>query len=491
MSPLRGTTRQLLQLTARAVFANPFGEERRRLDLELSHAPAALARGEVVDRVLARVDRELAALGGRRPVSIEDYAGEDRELVELGILFALFHRHADAFDTLIRAESAADERPLPVEFARQAFADFAAHGFSDEEARRSFAIFWQMRRAFHFIEHSLTGECPSMVRLRESLWNNVFTCDLRLYARLLHRSMEDFSTFLVGETGTGKGTAAAAIGRSGFIAFDARRGRFSASFVDAFLAINLSAFPPSLIESELFGHEKGAFTGAIERHQGVFERALAHGSIFLDEIGEVDATTQIKLLNVLQERSFRPVGSHRTLRFEGRVIAATNRDVASLRQSGRFREDFFYRLCSDVIELPPLRQRIAEDRGELRRLLGDIVRGIVGEDDAALVAAIQRVVSTELPADYAWPGNVRELEQCARRVLVTRHYRPEPRAAAADANALLAATGDGSWSADDLLARYCGALWRRLGSYEAVAERIGVDRRTVKRYVLKDEAVAD
>src|SRR5262249_11429725 len=127
------------------------------------------------------------------------------------------------------------------------------------------------------------------------------------------------------------------------------------------------------------------FTGAIERHRGVFERSLRHGAIFLDEIGEVGLPTQIKLLNVLEDRSFRPVGSHRSLRFEGRVIAATNRDLAALRRSGAFRDDFYYRLCSDVIEVPSLRRRIAEDPGELRRLLESIILNIVGEEDASLV----------------------------------------------------------------------------------------------------------
>jgi hypothetical protein len=386
MTPLRGTVRDFLALVARAVFENPFGEERRRVDLELSRAPATLGRGEVVDRVLARLDAELAALGGRRPLDVQSYSGEDREWVELALLFALFHRYADDFDALIRREIRAEERPLEVDFAERALADFATHGFGKEEAEHYFSIFWQMRRAFHFIEHTLVGECPSMVRLRESLWNGVFTHDLRLYARLLHRSMEDFSTFLTGETGTGKGTAAAAIGRSGFIPFDRRRHRFGASFADAFVSLNLSAFPASLLESELFGHEKGAFTGAIERHRGVFERAERHGAIFLDEIGEVDTTTQIKLLNVLEERTFRPVGSHRTLRFEGRVIAATNGDVAELRSSGAFRDDFFYRLCSDVIELPTLRQRVAEDRGRVRCQIG---RGGGGRDQPRAAGGIR------------------------------------------------------------------------------------------------------
>src|SRR5678815_4546992 len=197
-----------------------------------------------------------------------------------------------------------------------------------------------------------------MKELRRQLWQNVFTHDMRRYERHLWNRMEDFSTMLLGETGTGKGAAAAAIGRSGFIPFDEKHRCFAESFTRSFISLNLSQFPETLIESELFGHCKGAFTGAVEAHEGVFTRCSPHGAIFLDEIGDVSVPIQIKLLQVLQERTFCPVGSHEPLRFRGRVIAATNRSLDSLRKRDLFRQDFFYRLCSDMIEVPPLRLRL-------------------------------------------------------------------------------------------------------------------------------------
>ncbi|GAI37824.1 unnamed protein product, partial [marine sediment metagenome] len=198
-----------------------------------------------------------------------------------------------------------------------------------------------------------------------NLWNNIFTHDIRYYERYLWDKMEDFSTLLVGPTGSGKGAAAAAIGRSGFIPFDDRKQAFAESFTKTFIPVNLSQYPETLLESELFGHTKGAFTGAVASHDGLFALCGPHGSIFLDEIGDINPQVQIKLLQILEERIFSPVGSHKKLYFHGRVIAATNRSIEQLRRQGRFRDDFYYRLCSDCIVVPALQQRIRENPDEL------------------------------------------------------------------------------------------------------------------------------
>jgi transcriptional regulator with PAS, ATPase and Fis domain len=300
--------------------------------------------------------------------------------------------------------------------------------------------------------------------------------------------MEDFSTLLLGETGTGKGAAAAAIGRSGLIPYDERRGCFAESFTRSFVAINLSQFPQALIESELFGHKKGAFTGAIDHHDGVFARCSAHGAIFLDEIGDVSVPSQIKLLQLLQDRTFSPVGGHETLRFRGRVIAATNRPIDDLRRRGEIRDDFFYRLCSDVITLPPLRQRIEEDPSELERLVAVVVVRLTGDESPELTRHVSDALATTPGPRYRWPGNVRELEQAVRRVMITRRYDGETASPTTGSGPDIAADVEaGALTADELLSAYCARLYEKLGTYGAVAQRTRLDRRTVKKYIQSHE----
>jgi transcriptional regulator with PAS, ATPase and Fis domain len=214
----------------------------------------------------------------------------------------------------------------------------------------------------------------------------------------------------------------------------------------------------------------------------VLARCSPHGAIFLDEIGDVTVPVQIKLLQVLQERTFSPVGSREVASFRGRVIAATNRSLTELRSRGLCPDDFYYRLCSDAITVPPLRQRLAEDRRELDDLLQHLLARMTGESTPALVARIRSALETSAGRDYAWPGNVRELEQAVRRVLLTGRYEPEI-AARDRARTLAAAVESGSLDADALLAGYCALHYERCRNLEEVARRTGIDRRTAQRYI--------
>ncbi|MBD3242086.1 MAG: sigma-54-dependent Fis family transcriptional regulator [Chitinivibrionales bacterium] len=481
---LRPEERELFGLVAQASVANQFSAEREQLDRRIAGVGKEVAFDDLLGHVRARVGGMLDVLRAEGRYDIRQYGGRDRELVELTLLFDLFHEYMPLFDRLIERQADELARPPQVRFADKVLTQFDSYGFSRDEALVYFAIFFQLRRAYYFIVQRLVGSAPCMQKLRTDLWYNVFTIDQPFYKRCLMRRMEDFSTLLLGGTGTGKGTAAAAIGRSGFIPFDPQRGTFEESFTRAFVAINLSQYPPGLIESELFGHRKGAFTGAVESHDGVFSRCSPHGSIFLDEIGDVEVPLQIKLLQVLQERTFTPVGSHERRRFSGRVIAATNRDIGELRREKRFRDDFYYRLCSDVIVMPSLQQRIAEDPGELDALIRHLVRHIAGVDEPTVAARVRAVIDRRLGPTYPWPGNVRELEQCVRRVLLRNDYEGDRRAEAGDTlGRLLDDIRAETIDASALLARYCLLLYERHGTYEAVAAISGLDRRTVKKYV--------
>jgi len=401
------------------------------------------------------------------------------------VLFHYFYLFREKFDQFILEQMEAGDNSLKVPFAPEALSFLRKKGLNTEESTRYFALSYQLRRAYFFINRRLVGRSPAMTKLRFNPWNNVFTHNIDLYERFLISRMEDFSTLFLGETGTGKGIAAMALGCSGFIPFNEKKRSFLESFTRSFVSINLSQYPDTLIESELFGHKKGAFTGAVKDHIGVFGRCSPYGAILLDEIGEVQPHLQIKLLQVLQERVFLPVGSHRKSRFQGRVIAATNTPIETLRSRKGFRDDFYYRLSSDIITVPPLRKRIQEDPDELQDLLSFTIKKMIGVPSPEMIHMTKNVINTSLGPDYKWPGNVRELEQCVRRVILSRGYEGDW--VTPDANDLEShlkqGIETGNLDAQQLLSGYCSMLYRRFGTFEEVARRTNLDRRTVKKYI--------
>lgn len=480
---MQAEDREFFQKLKKAAFSNPFGEERQRVDLELTGLSDKESNDTVLAALVARVEGKIKAARESSSFREPKPRREDGTLLQYGLLFFLFHTYCEAFDRHIEEQIQTGVPPCRVAFAAEALRQFAGFGFTRQEALRYFALFFQMRRAYYFI-NGIAGKSDCITKLKSSLWDNIFTKDIALYNDYLWEKMEDFSTLLLGETGTGKGLAAAAIGRSGFIPFHERSGTFKESFTQAFVSINLSQFPEQLIESELFGHRKGAFTGAVDDHKGVLARCSPCGAIFLDEVGDVSVPIQIKLLHVLQERSFTPVGSHKQERFSGRVIAATNKNIMKLRETGEFRDDFYYRLCSDIIEVPPLCRRLAEDPGELDIILSFIVKRILHKSSSALVGKVKTYLKKNQPKGYSWPGNVRELEQCVRSVLLKNSYRWHIEAPSLDAFKRESSLSENdSLTGQGILSDYCRALYRRLGSYEAVARVTRLDRRTVKKYI--------
>ncbi len=209
----------------------------------------------------------------------------------------------------------------------------------------------------------------------------------------------DITLLLLGENGTGKDLVARAIHEA------------SARRKGEFVAVNCASIPANLLESELFGHEKGAFTDAIDRHVGMFERADG-GTIFLDEIAEMPMAMQAKLLRVLQEKSFTRVGGVRTVRTNARVIAATNRDLEGEVEAGRFRMDLFYRLNVISIQIPPLRDRPQDIKPLVEHFLRRYAEEFRSPERTMSEEAIARLM------EYRWPGNVRELENVVKNAMV-------------------------------------------------------------------------
>jgi len=220
-----------------------------------------------------------------------------------------------------------------------------------------------------------------------------------LFALIRSLAQTDVSVLIQGETGTGKELIARAIHYN-----SPRRSR-------RFVAVNCGALAETLLQSELFGHEKGAFTGADARRKGIFEVADG-GTLFLDEIGEISPSTQVRLLRVLQDGEFQRVGGSETIRVNVRILSATNQDVEELVKTGRFRQDLYYRLNVFPIRVPPLRER-AEDIpllvdhfiGIANRKLRKSIRGVSPDGMSVLIA-------------HQWPGNVRELENVVQRTMV-------------------------------------------------------------------------
>jgi DNA-binding NtrC family response regulator len=218
---------------------------------------------------------------------------------------------------------------------------------------------------------------------------------LAVWKAIGRAASSNVSVLITGESGTGKELVARAIHEHG-----ARKGA-------PFIAVNIAALPATLVESELFGHEKGAFTGANARREGRFE-AAAGGTLFLDEIGDLDLALQTKLLRVLQEGTFERVGSQEVLRSSARIVAATSRPVLPKAPGATLREDLFYRLAVLHIELPPLRER----RSDIPLLVQTFLRRLPGPPRAVSEAAMSRLSA------YAWPGNVRELLHVLERAAV-------------------------------------------------------------------------
>jgi transcriptional regulator with AAA-type ATPase domain len=495
MPLLSEAERQFAGAVARLAYCNPFLPERIEYERQalgrdfVAGGPVWHAGTEPADspnlvrlaaRVLALAEQVRERLPGRPRAGAEEVA-----LYEALVAYHLYARHEDDFYQLVTGATASTAR---VAFYAKFLRDFerllapARGGAPLDDAPHVFACFFQVRRAFHHIFRTILGGSLPAGRLRAAVWQSIFTRDMARYRRSLYQRMGDVATLVSGASGTGKELVARAIGLARYIPFDPVRTAFVEDFAGSFYALNPSALSPTLIESELFGHRRGAFTGAIADRTGWLEVCPTLGTVFLDEIGELDVAIQVKLLRVLQSRTFQRLGDTRDRRFAGKLIAATNRDLAAEIQAGRFRADLYYRLCADLIETPSLAEQLADSPQERRALVRFLAQRIAGEPEADRLAdETEQWIDAHLGPDYAWPGNVRELEQCVRNVMIRGEYRPpRPRAPKEATDDVTAAMLSGSLTADELLRRYCTLVYARTGSYLETARRLAIDRRTVR-----------
>jgi transcriptional regulator with AAA-type ATPase domain len=423
------------------------------------------------------------ALRARLDETRSDLSAAELLLYEDLCLYALFARYELSLYELVVDESA---QPRKAHFYPAFKRDFERLLVEPQlplpsglNAASALAFFFQIRRAFHYIFRYLMGISRPIAELRAETWHSVFTHDLRRYRSSVYQHMADIPTLIVGPSGTGKDLVAQAIGYSRYLAFDESKLRFVEAFATQFHALNVSAQSRGVIESELFGHRRGAFTGALEDRQGWLELCGPDGSVFLDEIGELGTELQVKFLRVLQTRSFQRIGETKPRMFLGKLLAATHRDLDQGLQEGWFREDLYYRLCADRIQTPTLRERIEADPSELLLMVTVLSERIAGAEHGPAVAQeVLAWVESELGTGYAWPGNVRELEQCVRNVLIRKRYRPARRAPIA--GTLDSALTQSGLSSESLLDRYAALVYRETGSYVETGRRLGLDRRTVK-----------
>ncbi len=299
-------------------------------------------------------------------------------------------------DALVIMMTAYGSEALAVEAMKEGAYDYLSKPFANDDLKQT------IRRALERIQLGKENrELKLRLRERAPLEKIVGQSEpIRRVFELIEKVAPlDVTVLITGESGTGKELVASAIH-----GLSPRRD-------GPFIRVNCAALPETLIESELFGFEKGAFTGAVARRQGKFELADG-GTIFLDEIGDMSLATQTKILRILQEREFERVGGHETIKVDTRVLAATNRDLAEGIRNGTFREDLFYRLNVVTIQLPPLRER----RSDIPLLLdhfGALFRSKFGKTEHRFS---EQFLSRLL--QYPWPGNVREFQNLIERAII-------------------------------------------------------------------------
>ena len=511
MPLISSSERGRVEALSKLHYCNPFLRERiamERVALGAEFRDAPPVRAELdyqedanLGQLGQRIEQEATRLRQRL---IDGAEASERDLVvyEDLVLYLLYRRYRLDLEQTIAESSRRQSARVRIHFwdgFRDDFEHFLlipGRAFpTGHKAAEFLADSFQLCRAFRHIFNNIIGTSGRTAKLRAAVWESIFTHDMRRYRRSLFRCMGDFPTLITGPSGTGKELVARAVALARYIEFNPKTQEFTTNYSGAFHALNLSALAATLIESELFGHKKGTFTGAIADREGWLEQCGPLSTVFLDEIGELDTAIQVKLLRVLEQRTFQRLGETKDRRFEGKIIAATNRDLAGEMRAHRFRHDLFFRLCADMITTPSLREQLDESPDDLRNLIAFIakrIKGLPADEAEALAEEVEQWIHTHpiLGREYSWPGNFRELEQCVRNVMIRKEYQPAYAAedAAVDdpRRALAAAVQYGTLTLAEVRRQYCTLVFAQTTNYAKAAERLQIDRRTLKNRIDHD-----
>jgi DNA-binding NtrC family response regulator len=420
----------------------------------------ALADEAADVRTAATAEAALGEVGRSAPdVVLSDLRMPGMDGIEL---LRLLRARAPATDVVIM--TAYQDLPTVATAMREGAQDFLVKPLDLHQLRRLLDRIFEDRRTRERARRDRDGEPPAVS-------GRLVGQDGRLIEifKLVGRVATSRSTVMIrGESGTGKELIAREIHRE------------SPYADEPFVAVNCTAMPETLLESELFGHVRGSFTGAAKDRRGRFALA-GKGTVFLDEIGDTSGEFQSKLLRVLQEREFYPVGAERPERTEARVIAATHRDLERMLGAGEFREDLYYRLRVVEIRLPPLRERMGDVAVLARHFIAKASRTAGRDPPVLMSAALDRLMG------HSWPGNVRELENCVTRALLTAAgdvIRPE--------NIELVERADAEPGADLSLAEaerrhVMRVLESMRGHKSKTAEILGISRPRLDRLIARYE----
>ncbi len=459
------------------------GSEFKELGEDWNRDPRILVNNPNIHR-LSEISRKIADSSRERFLSFRTQ-NSDTQLYEKIIYYLTFYTFIQDLEKLSQEHFNQPHKHVKVGFFDK-FDQFLRHYLGDEDRITDndidhiFAICFQVRRAFNNIFRFFIGASDEAMQLRARLWQSIFTHNLDRYWRSLASRMQLISTLITGPSGSGKEVVARALVASQYLPFNRSTGKLARSMGELYYPVNLAALSQTLIESELFGHKKGAFTGALNDRKGFFEVCPPEGMVFLDEIGETSAEIQVKLLRLLQSRRFQPVGSTSEQEFHGKVVTATNRNLEEEIKQGRFREDLYYRLCSDIIVTPSLHAMMSSDPSEILRMVTFISVNLIGEEEAPkLIEEVMHWIGQH--PDYTWHGNFRELQQAVRNIMVHGQY--EARQVKDNSLDSIAPPSQTPLTAEEMLRKYTRRIYTTNNNYSETARLLQLDRRTVRKYL--------